>query len=120
MSNDISGAEIERAVGQGNGQVSAAESDALSEPYSRYVLRYLHEHRTARLEELVDAVFGAEVAGSDTIATPANREPVRFALRNTVLPALDELDYVDFDPDDRTVTGADVPAAAFSAIGIDE
>lgn len=119
MSNDIS-AETERAVGQGNDQVSAAESDALSEPYSRYVLRYLREHRTARLEELVDVVFEAEVAGSDAIATPANREPVRFSLRNTVLPELDDLDYVNFDPDDRTVTGADVPEAAFASMAGEE
>jgi len=120
MANDRSTMEIEAAVGQGNESVSGAVSESLSEPYSRYVLRYLHEHPTARLEELVDVVFGAEVAESDSIATPANREPVRFSLCNSVLPELDELDYVDFAPEERTVARADVPEEAFAAMGIDE
>ncbi len=117
MANDRSTMEIEATAEQGNEAVSASVS---SEPYSRYVLRYLHEHPTARLEELVDVVFGAEVAESDSIATPANREPVRFSLRNTVLPALDERDYVDFDPDEQTVARAAVPEEVVTAMGIDE
>ncbi|MBX0286185.1 DUF7344 domain-containing protein [Haloarcula salinisoli] len=120
MTNDRSTMELEAAVGQGNESVSPAVAEVLSEPYNRYVLRYLHEHPTARVEELVDVVFGAEVAESDSVATPANREPVCFSLRNTVLPELDERDYVDFDPDEQTVARADVPEDAFTAMGIDE
>jgi hypothetical protein len=117
MPSDRSTAEVEGAGVQG---VPAEVSDALSDPHSRYVIRYLHQHPTARLEELVDVVFGAEVAESDSIATPANREPVRFSLCNTVLPELDELGYVDFDPEDGTVARAAVPEEVFSAMGIDE
>lgn len=120
MTNDRSTMELTAAVGQGTESVSTAAAEVLSEPYSRYVLRYLHEHPTARVEELVDVVFGAEVAESDTIATPATREPICFSLRNTVLPELDELGYVEFDPDERTVTRGNVPEELLSVLGIDE
>jgi len=119
MEHDSPTTEFETVALQGAESVPEDVVDALSDPYSRYVLRYLHRNPTATLEELVDAVFGAEVTDTDSIATPANREPVRFSLRNTVLPKLDELDYVDFDPHERTVTRADVPREAFSVMGID-
>jgi len=119
MANERQLVETETAVVQGSERVSAAVSNVLSEPYDRSVIRYLYEHPTAKLEELVDAVFGAEVATSDAVATPANREPVRFALSNTVLPRLDALGYVDFDPSERTVTRTDVPQAVFSALDVD-
>jgi len=112
--------ELEGGVMQETGDVSEEVAEVLSDPYSRYVLRYLHEHRSAKLEELVDAVFGAEVAASDRIATPATREPVRSSICNTVLPKLDELGYVDFDPSAQTVTRTAVPQEVFSVIGVDE
>jgi len=120
MASDQQPVEVDIGVIQGTEQVSADVSDVLSDPYSQYVLRYLHKHRTAKLEELVDVVFGAEVAGSDRIATPATREPVRSSICNTVLPKLDELGYVDFTPRKQTVTRTDIPREAFSAMGVDE
>jgi len=120
MAHDRSTGEFEGGVIQGTAQVSGDVSDVLSDPYYRYILRYLHEHRTAKLEELVDVVFGAEVADTDRIATPATREPVRSSICNTVLPELDELGYVDFNPSSQTVTRRDVPQEVFSAMGVDK
>ena len=120
MVSDQPAVEIEGGVMQETGDVSEEVAEVLSDPYSRYVLRYLHEHRSAKLEELVDAVFGAEVADSDRIATPATREPVRSSICNSVLPELDDVGYVDFDPENQTVTRADIPQEAFSAMGVHE
>jgi len=120
MANDQPVVELDAGGIQGTEHVSDEVADLLSDPHNRYVLRYLHEHRTAKLEELVDAVFGAEVAASDRIATPATREPVRSSICNTVLPKLDELGYVDFDPSAQTVTRTAVPQEVFSVIGVDE
>lgn len=120
MASEQRTVELEPGVNQGLETVPKEVADVLSDPYNRYILRYLHEHRTAKLEELVDVVFGAEVADSDRIATPATREPVRSSIRNSVLPELDELDYIEFDSACQTVTRGDVPREVFLAMGIDE
>ena len=119
MASDQLSIEFDAGVIQDSDEVPKEAEELLSDPYNRYVLRFLHEHRTAKLEELVDVVFGAEVADSDRIATPATREPVRSSICNSVLPELDELDYIEFDPENQTVTRGDVPQEVFSAMGID-
>lgn len=118
MASDQPTVELEAGTVQERDQVSKEVDDVLSDPYSRYVLRYLLEHRTAKLEELVDVIFSAEVAESDRIATPATREPVRSSICDTVLPKLEELGYVDFDPENQTVTRADIPQEVFSAMSV--
>lgn len=119
MASEQQAITFETGVIQDTEKVSEEAAEVLSDPYNRYILRYLREHQTAKLEELIDVVFGAEVADSDRIATPATREPVRSSICNSVLPELDELGYIEFDPDNQHVTRGDVPQEVFSAMGID-
>lgn len=90
----------------------------LSNPRYRYVVRYLHEHPTTRLDRLADVVAGAEAAATGGIATGTDRRDARISLHHAVLPKLDALGYVEYDPAEKTVARAAIPPAVNSLLGI--
>jgi hypothetical protein len=81
----------------------------LSDRQARLTLAYLSERPTVTLDDLADVVTGAEAAATDDVATPADRKRVRVRLYHVVLPKLVDAGYVEFDPDEERVTGANVP-----------
>lgn len=108
--------------------IQALESDgpldelfrALSDRHVRYAVRYLHDRPTATLDRLADAVTALEAAATGAVATPSDREQVRLELYHVALPKLDALGYVDFDADDCTVAGSDIPPAVRSLAEIED
>lgn len=94
--------------------------DVLSDDHARYALYWLGEHPDATLEQLADVVTGIDAAATDAIATPSDRERARIHLYHVVLPKLDAHGYLDFDADDRTVTGANVPPEVCSLLKLDD
>lgn len=93
---------------------------ALSDPYARYALSHLHDRPTTTLDALADVVTALDATATGTIATPADRDRVRVHLYHVTLPKLDDFGYVEFDPDERTVTEADVPPAVYALLGAEE
>lgn len=104
---------------------SLAESDraeesfrVLAEPRVRDVLRYLFEHSKVYLDRLADVVAGLEATRTDAVVEGIDRETVRVLLYHSVLPRLDAAGFVDFDPERKVVTEADVPPAVYAALGV--
>lgn len=88
----------------------------LSDRRARFVLGYLADHREATLDRLADVVTGLEASATDTVATPEDRHRTRAELYHVVLPKLDRLGFLEFEPADHTVTEADVPREVYALI----
>jgi hypothetical protein len=99
-------------------QVSDDALGALSNPHTRYALRYLREHRRATVDEVVDAVAGAEAAATGAVTGSERRAEVRLSLHHVVLPKLDALGYVAFDSGDGTVERTGVPSAVYDILDV--
>jgi hypothetical protein len=120
MQKNGNGAE-DRTVRSRDGDLPSDEAlSALSDPYVRHTLRSLHGRRSAALDDLADVVTGMAAASAGTVATAAERDRTRLRLYHVVLPKLDALGYVAFDPDERTVTDVDVPPAALACLDVEE
>lgn len=89
--------------------VSDRELRALADPLARHTLRYIGSHSAATLEEVADAVAGFEAAETETLVTAGSRDRFGVRLYHMVLPRLDELGFVRFDPADRKVERGDIP-----------
>lgn len=75
----------------------------------RYVLSYLAENETTTVEDLADVVAGREAVAAGTIVSPTDHDRIRLRLHHSVLPRLDEAEYVDFEPETGTVTRLERP-----------
>ena len=93
--------------------------NALADEYTRYTLYYLSDQPTVTLEQLADVVAGIEATTADAVATPADHGRIRIHLYHITIPRLEELGYVDFDPDEQTVTRATMPPAVRTVLGMD-
>lgn len=90
-------------------EVSDRELRALSNPLARHTLRFIGSHEEAMLDEVADAVAGLEAAETETLVTAGTRDRFRVRLYHVVLPKLDDLGLVSFDPADRRVERGDIP-----------
>ena len=90
----------------------------LGDRNTRVVLVSLHDHPTPTLEELADVVAATEASETATIAEPADRDRIRLRLYHAILPRLDELGFIAFDPETTAVTDTDVPDAVSAALGV--
>lgn len=93
---------------------------ALSNPTVRYVLRHLHRHPTASLDELADVVAGAEAAAAGGVVDADRRDRLRLYLHHVTIPRLEAVGYVEYDLGDRTVARIDVPPSVYALLGIDD
>lgn len=87
--------------------------------HARNAVVYLHDHQTATLEELADALAAAAASTDETIATPSDRERIRIRLYHVTLPQLDELGFVTFDSEANAVTETTIPDPVIDYLGID-
>jgi hypothetical protein len=94
--------------------------DLLSNSYARYTVYYLFDQPTPSLDQLTDGVAGIRATATDTIVTPTEREQICIHLYHNVLPRLDDLDYVDFDSDETTITRTEIPIQVYSLLGISD
>jgi hypothetical protein len=94
--------------------------DLLSNNYARYTVYYLFDQPTSSLDQLADGVAGIRATATDTIVTPSEREKISISLYHNILPRLDDLDYVDFDSDETTVTRTEIPTQVYSLLGISD
>jgi hypothetical protein len=94
--------------------------ETLSHPYARYTLAYLSDKPDATLDTLAEVIAGAEAGGTNAVATSEDLRRVRIRLYHVVLPKLDDVGYVDFDPGDRNVVRSGVPPSVYSLLGIDD
>ena len=76
----------------------------LSNHRRRYVLSYLHRHKTVPVSDLVDQITAWET-GADLEALDRNdRTTVYVSLHQTHLPKLADAGVVEYDRDEKTVT----------------
>lgn len=92
----------------------------LGEPTARTALVYCYDQRTPTLEELADAVAGAAACADETIATPADRDRIRIRLYHSILPRLNDLEFVAVDYEANTVTETTIPDPVVAYLGIEE
>jgi len=90
-------------------EVSGRELRALANPLARHTVRFIDAHPKATLDEVADAVAGFEAAETETLVTAGSRDRFSVRLYHVVLPQLDELGFVRFDPASRTVERGDIP-----------
>ncbi|SEQ24376.1 DUF7344 domain-containing protein [Natrinema salaciae] len=88
--------------------------------HARNAVIYLHDHPTATLDELADALAAAAASTDETIATPSDRERIRIRLYHVILPQLEELGIVSFDSEANAVTETTIPAAIREYLRIDD
>lgn len=87
--------------------------------HARNALIYLHDHPTATLGELADALAAAAASSDETIAAPSERERIRVRLYHEILPRLDDLGFVAFDWETNAVTETTIPPAVSNSLGIE-
>lgn len=92
----------------------------LADRHARYALIYLHDNPTSTIEELADVLAAKDASVRATIATPADRNPIRIRLYHSILPRIDALGFIAFDAETNAVTGADIPTAVTDAMGVTE
>ena len=92
----------------------------LSKAHNRYVLRYLYQVKRATLDEITDAVCGAQAAADDTIVTGDQRQEIHISLYHVTLPRLADVGYIEYDPASKTVTETDIPQSAVSVLDVSE
>lgn len=97
----------------------SAVLDVVTDDYTRYSLYWLAHNPSTTVMELADFVTGFEAMRTGHIATPADHERVRVHLFHSVLPKLDAIEYVAFDPDDRSVEPARRHGTVNASLGID-
>ena len=90
----------------------------LGDRHARYALVALHDTPDSTLEELADVVTATDASAAGTIATPSDRDRIRLWLYHAILPRLEELGFLTFDTETRTVTDIDVPPAITDALGV--
>lgn len=90
----------------------------LADRHARYALIYLHDNPTPTLEELADVLAAKDASVRATIATPADRNPIRILLYHAILPRIDALGFIAFDAETNAVTDADIPTAVTDAMGV--
>ena len=87
------------------GEVQLSELfDVLSDEYARYTLYHLADQPSTTLERLTAVVAGIEATVTGAAVTLAAHGRIRIRLSHAVLPKLDELGYLEFDREDRTIT----------------
>ncbi|PGF15025.1 hypothetical protein CP556_02040 [Natrinema sp. CBA1119] len=90
----------------------------LADRHARYALIYLHDNPTPTVEELADVLAAKDASDRATIATPADRNPIRIRLYHAILPRIDALGFIAFDSGTNAVTDAAIPTAVTDAMGV--
>lgn len=77
--------------------------DVLSAPRRRYILYYLHEHRSSNIAELAEYILQCETDQSISEILEDDRHSVEVDLYHRHLPHLDEAHLVRFDKRNKDV-----------------
>lgn len=88
----------------------------LSHRFVRGVIIALYNHPDTTLEELAGVLATREAVDRNTIATHRDVEMTRIELHHFTLPALAAVGWIEFDPDDGTVTETGVPDLVFATL----
>lgn len=80
----------------------------LSNPRVRYTIRCLDQESAPTLDRLAELVVGIEAATSDTVVTTADRDHVHADLSTFIIPKLDALGYVSYEPSAQRVESTDI------------
>lgn len=88
--------------------------------HARNTIVYLHDHPTATLDELADALTAAAASADETIATTSDRDRILIRLHHDILPRLADLEFIVFDSETTIVTETRIPDPVVAALGIDD
>jgi hypothetical protein len=117
MTNETQSNSVGATRGDGDSiQLSGAQLTVLSKAHVRHTLRYLDQQETATLEEIADAVCGMQAVDSDSVMTSTQRDRIRITLYHVTLPQLDDLNYITYDRESRTVTEMTIPQDVSSIV----
>lgn len=90
----------------------------LSDRYARTTIMYLYERPDTTLEQLAAIAAAREAVADETIATESSYERAFLSLYHVTLPRLDAHDFLEFDPNARTVTATDIPEPVYAFLGV--
>lgn len=92
----------------------------LGDRHARHVLVYLHDNPAPTLEELADVVTARDASMEGTVAGPSHRDRNQLWLYHAILPRLEDMGFIAFDTETKTVTDTAIPDAVSDALGVTE
>lgn len=91
----------------------------LSDRYARTTIAYLYDRPDTTLDQLAAIAAAQQAVTDDTIATESTYERACIRLYHVTLPRLDAHDFLEFDPETRTVTATDIPEPVYAFLGVE-
>lgn len=92
----------------------------LSDRYARTTIVYLYDRPDTTLDQLAAIAAAREAIADETIATESTYERACIQLYHVTLPRLDAHDFIEFNPETRTVTATDIPEPVYAFLGVDD